>query len=457
MSQPGQSSLGVQLGWGAGSFATGTLYNGLALFGLFFLTSVVGIEPVVAGLLLFVTKLYDAFTDPLMGVISDRTRHPWGARRPYLFLGALLLGPSFALLFSLGPMESTLLTLLLVGGVLILHATAYTIFSVPYMAMPPVLALDYDARTRLMSFRVLFLMGGILISSYLGPKIVSWAGEGERGYLLMGLIFAGVSMAAGLVAFFTTAGHDPLRDKPVGDQPQLLSQLLLQFKTIAGNGPFMQLMAVKLCKLVALASVLASTPYLFRYVLEFSTGQIGNYLLVFSVCGVVSIPFWRLLMARFGKRDIFIVICLWYAAAVSSWFFWTPQEAGYLMYVRALFIGFASTGTLLAGLALLPDTMEYGSLTTGTVNDGAYSGVFTTIEKLSGALGPLIVGALLSAFGLIKGQVAAADQPESALFAVRVAASLVPAALSLAAIPILWRYSLTREQLQTLRTAASQA
>ena len=52
---------------------------------------------------------------------------------------------------------------------------------------------------------------------------------------------------------------------------------------------------------------------------------------------------------------------------------------------------------------------------------------------------------------------AAADQPESALFAVRVAASLVPAALSLAAIPILWRYSLTREQLQTLRTAASQA
>ena len=457
MKPANQAGLGVQLGWGAGSFATGTLYNGLALFGLFFMTSIIGIEPVVAGLLLFVTKIYDAVTDPLMGVISDRTRHRWGARRPYLLLGSLLLGPSFAALFAIGPLESTLATLALVGLVLLLHASAYTVFSVPYMAMPPVLARDYDARTRLMSFRVLFLMGGILTSSYLGPKIVTWAGEGAGGYFWMGITFAGVAMAAGLVAFLTTAGHDEPSAPAEAGQRKLLAQLLAQFRTIAGNTPFLQLMAVKLCKLVALASVLASTPYLFRYVLNMSTGQIGNYLLVFSICGVVSIPFWRALMGRFGKRDIFGVICIWYAVAVSSWFFWSPQEAAYLMYVLALFIGFASTGTLLAGLALLPDTMEYGSLTSGGSNDGVYSGVFTTIEKLSGALGPLIVGALLSGFGLIKGQVAAADQPESALFAVKVAASLVPAALSLLAIPILLRYRLTRDQLEQLRAAANPA
>jgi len=246
-----------------------------------------------------------------------------------------------------------------------------------------------------------------------------------------------------------------VRAHPPGDDDvPITGQLLAQFRRIAGNGPFMLLMAVKLCKLVALASVLASTPYLFRYVLGFSTGQIGNYLLAFSLSGLASIPFWQALMRRFGKRDVFILICTWYALAVASWFVWTPAEAGYWLYVRALFIGFASTGTLLAGLALLPDTMEYGRLTSGADNDGVYSGVFTTVEKLSGAIGPLIVGGLLSAFGLVTGQVAAAEQPESALLAVRVAASLVPAALSLLAIPVLLRYRLTAERLRTLRAAA---
>lgn len=451
------AGLGAQLGWGAGSLGTGTLYNGLALFGLFFLTSIVGIEPVVAGALLFVTKIYDAVTDPLMGAISDRTRHRWGARRPWLLLGAVLLGPSFALLFSIEPLASTAATLGLIGLVLLLHATAYTIFAVPYMAMPPVLARDYDGRTQLMSYRVLFLTGGILASSYLGPKIVTWAGEGATGYFWMGVVYAGFAVVSGLWAFAATAGHDRPGNPPGEDEPPVFTQLFDQFRSIAGNRPFLLLMAVKLCKLVALASVLASTPYLFRYVLGFSTGQIGNYLLAFSLSGLASIPFWRALMRRYGKRDVFILICAWYALAVASWFIWTPDEAGYWLYVRALFIGFASTGTLLAGLALLPDTMEYGSLTSGADNDGVYSGVFTTIEKLSGAIGPLVVGGLLSAFGLVKGQVAAAEQPESALLAVRVAASLVPAGLSLVAIPILMRYRLTPEQLRDMRAAARPA
>lgn len=454
MSQGKAAGTAVQLGWGVASLGTATLYNGLALFGLFFLTSVVGIEPVVAGALLFVTKLYDAFTDPLMGALSDRTRHRWGARRPYLLAGALLLGPSFALLFGIGPLDSTPATLAVIVAVLLLHATAYTVFAVPYMAMPPFLAADYDGRTQLMAYRVVFLTGGILASSYLGPKIVTWAGEGAAGYRWMGVAYAAVAIVSGLWAFAATAGHDRSGRPPGEGEAPVLAQLAAQFRSIAGNRPFLLLMAVKLCKLVALASVLASTPYLFRYVLGFSTGQIGNYLLAFSLSGLASIPFWRALMRRYGKRDVFILICTWYALAVASWFVWTPAEAEYWLFVRALFIGFASTGTLLAGLALLPDTMEYGRLTSGADNDGVYSGVFTTVEKLSGAIGPLIVGGLLSAFGLVTGPVTATDQPESALLAVRLAASIVPASLSLVAIPVLTRYRLTAEHLRTLRAAA---
>ena len=82
--------------WASGSFATGMLYNAMALFSLFFMTSILGIEAGLAGAIIFISKLFDGVTDPVMGTISDRTRHRWGPRRPYLLAGAFLLGAGVA-------------------------------------------------------------------------------------------------------------------------------------------------------------------------------------------------------------------------------------------------------------------------------------------------------------------------------------------------------------------------
>ena len=186
----------ASIGWGVGSLGTGTVYNALALFGLFYLTTVVGLEPALAGSLFFVTKIYDAFSDPLMGVISDRTRHRLGKRRPYLLAGAFLLGVSFLLIFIIPPLSSTALTVSVVVAALLFHATAYTVFSVPYLAMPAEMTSDYDERTKMMSYRVLFLMLGVTVGSVAGPKIVA-LGEGQVGYRLMAITFATVACLAG--------------------------------------------------------------------------------------------------------------------------------------------------------------------------------------------------------------------------------------------------------------------
>ena len=94
--------LAPTLAWASGSFATGALFNALALFGLFFMTSVLGIAPAVAGTLILIARVYDGIIDPLIGAVSDRTKHRWGPRRIYLLIGALGLGASFISFFSLG-------------------------------------------------------------------------------------------------------------------------------------------------------------------------------------------------------------------------------------------------------------------------------------------------------------------------------------------------------------------
>lgn len=439
------------IGWGVGSLGTGTVYNALALFGLFYLTTVVGLEPALAGSLFFITKLYDAVSDPLMGVISDRTRHRLGKRRPYLLAGALMLGISFLLIFIIPPLSSTALTVTVVVAALLFHATAYTVFSVPYLAMPAEMTSDYDERTKMMSYRVLFLMLGVTVGSVAGPKIVA-LGEGQAGYRWMAITFAVVACFAGFVAYFTT-GRTGSRGLASSDDSSSV-RFADGFQLLLRNRPFLLLVGVKLLQLAALASVLASAPYLFRFVLGLGPSDIGNYLLVFTAAGLLSIPVWRPFIHRYGKRNSYIVSVSLYALAIATWVLWSDAEPDWLIYLRAVAIGFGSTGGLLCGQSLLPDTMEYGRLTSGKDTAGAYSGVFTTTEKLAGALGPLVVGVALSAAGLVKGDVGAEAQPDSAITAVLWLAALLPAALNLATIPVLLRYDLTKQKLADLRVQA---
>ena len=143
---------------------------------------------------------------------------------------------------------------------------------------------------------------------------------------------------------------------------------------------------------------------------------------------------------------------------MSSWFLWRTGESEVFFYARAVGLGFASTGTLLCALALLPDTMEYDRNISGESREGVMSGVFTLVEKASGALGPLLVGLLLQSQGLISTATGeTVEQPESVLFAVKIGMSLMPAVLSLACIPFLLLYRLDEKMLQQSRTISSRA
>lgn len=458
---PEKARLGAELAWASGSFATGALFNGMALFALFFMTTFLAIEPAVAGTILLIIRLYDGIIDPLIGTISDRTNHRWGPRRIYLLIGAIGMGVSFALFFnqptggdSGGSISTAAMTLI----ILMLYSTAYSVFSIPYLAMPPEIAPSYDGRTRLMSFRVFFQLAGVTAGSVGAPFLIKLAGGDLEGYQMMGLVLGILATSLCLVVFVGAAYLPPsVRPKPVpfDGVGKLLASPFVDTARVFGNAPFRILTLVKLFQLAVLATVLACTPYFFGFVLKLDTGQIGTYFMTFTVAGLIALPIMRHLIARFGKRESYIVLIALYAVALASWYLWEAGESQVWFFARAIAIGALGTGTLLCALSMLPDTMEYDRLQSKQSREGVISGVFTFVEALAGAIGPFLIGIILQAQGLVQGRGPDIVQPQSVLDAVQIGVSLVPAVLCLLAIPLLLRYRLDEAILVKMRAEAA--
>lgn len=439
-----------ELSWAVGSIATGAVTNAIAIFGLIFLNAHVGLEAGLAGLLIFATKMYDAVSDPIMGRISDNWQGTKGRRAPFLCWGALLLGVSLFFFFSLSPM-STIIAIPVVLILLIFISTGYTIFAVPYLAFSPDLAPSYDKRTRLMSFRVFFLMMGVFVGAVLGPKLVY---HDEGGYQIMGALVGVVVVVVGSVAYLGIRKIDAALPVPERDKEsfsQIVRQSAKQFVSVFETKPFAVLTLVKALQFVVLAIVLASSPYFFTFVLKKSGGELGTYMGIFMFSGIIAIPFIRLFIGKIGKRSAYVCFLLLYAIGLLSWYFWTSSQPESWFYFRAVLIGVASTGTLFCALALLPDTMEYDRLTSGQSREGTISGVFTLVEKVASAFGPLLVGVLLQTTGLITSRDQLTVQPEQALNVIHLTASVIPAVITLICIPVLLKYRLTAEMLEDLQ------
>lgn len=459
--QPGPLRLGPQLVWASGSFATGALFNAMALFGLFFMTSVLGVSPALAGTILLVARIYDGVIDPLIGAVSDRTRHRWGPRRIYLLIGALGLGLSFALFFNLGRIGfGEVSAAFMVTAALLLYSTAYSIFAIPYLAMPPEMAPDYQSRTRLMSYRVGFLLAGVLAGSAGAPMLVKWAGGDQAGYEVMGITLGIAATVLGLVVFWGAARLPQSPVPPRAAEVNVLALLASPFTDMAkvlSNAPFGVLTAVKLCQLAVLSTVLACSPYFFSLVLKVDQNVIGQYYLAFGLAGLASVPLYRAVIGRLGKRTAYLGLIALYGLGLASWYLWQPGEPQGLFYARAIVIGSLSTGTLLCALAMLPDTMEYDRLVSGQSREGTMSGAFTFVENVAGALGPFLIGLMLEANGLVRGAGPQVAQPAAVLEAIKLGVSLVPAAFCVVAMVLLLRYRLTAERLMELRATTGLA
>lgn len=190
--------------WGIGSLGTTTMISALSSLYLFFLVGVVGMSPALAGLLIFISKIVDMVSDPVMGWVSDRTNTRWGRRRPYMFVASFACALALILLFSVPTNSSNFPIAFYVEFALIFYAIALTAFNVPYLAMPAEMTNDYHERSNLMSYRAVFLVGGGFMGAAVAGALLKTLGGGADAYRTVGYVLAGVTFLAMFISVIGT-------------------------------------------------------------------------------------------------------------------------------------------------------------------------------------------------------------------------------------------------------------
>ena len=289
----------TMIAWGIGTLGPVTVLTATNALLLRFLTDFYGLAAGVAATLIAVSKFYDAFADVGMGVISDRTKTRMGRRRPYLILGAVLLAVSIVAIFAAPNFASETTRLAYMAAILVFYATAYTVFNVPYMAMPGEMTRTYHERSELMRWRVYAVGLAIIIATALGPKLLDLFGGGEQAYAKMALVFAPIVIGAGVIAFLGTARAPSAAH--VGTHYTIGQQI----RSAAGNRPFVILVLVKFITLMSLGTQ-SIFPFFFERILGVPNSVLGTYFLCQSIMFLIAPSLWLWVSARFGKKATFL-------------------------------------------------------------------------------------------------------------------------------------------------------
>jgi Na+/melibiose symporter-like transporter len=423
--------------------ATGAFGTVPGLMLLPYLTDSLGITALAAGFIVFAPKAWDVVLNPIAGRISDRTVDPRGPRRPWLLRAGLALAVAFALLFAAPAMGSKVVE---AGWVLVCFlacATAYGFFQVPYVAMPAELTSSYDERTRLMTWRVAILAFTIMLAGATAPLIRDAVG-GRAGYRVMGVAMA-LIIAVGVVGAY--AGT---RRAPIGAVQPGPGTLRDQLRLVAGARDFRLLLTTFVVQALGAGCMLAGVDYLATDVLD-RKGASTVLFVCFVGPALLLTPAWSALGARLGKKRGYLISSLVLAAGAVLAV--TARSAPFGLVVAAVaLVGVGYAGAQVFPLAMLPDAAAIDARRTGSSRVGVYTGVWTAGETLGLALGPGLFALMLALGGYRSSTDGDVAQPDSALTAITLGFSVLPALLVVASLAWLARYTLGSDQVDETQT-----
>lgn len=421
--------------FGAGSLGTG-VYSALpGVLLLFFLTDVLGVAPAWASFAIVLPKLWSIVCDPLVGRHSDQYRGRHGSRAPYLLAGALGCTATFAALFAV---PAALDGKAALGYVMIVYAlavTAYSVYSVPYVTLPAEMSADPQERTRIVAVRMGFMFVGALVGSAAAPALVALFGGGREGYSIMALVLAGLAGASALIAW-SVARRLPNSVGTPNDAGQPPAALSGAWTVPLRNRPFVALLGAYGCIAAAIATLTAGMPYLVRHVIHGDESRLALFFSFFVLASIGGLAAWTHVASRLGKERALIASAVLLGAACIPLAL-HPSTMTLLMTAVA-------AGLAVGGLQLLPFALLTDHVRSEIGRAGAYTGIWTAVEKAGLAIGPLVVGALLAVGGFeASSGTSPTPQPAEALIAIRLAVSAAPALLLVGAL-VLQRLSKRR-------------
>ncbi|MDQ0644081.1 MFS transporter [Microbacterium murale] len=427
---------------GTGGYAT---LPGLVL--TYFLTDNLGVAALAAGLIVTSAKVWDVVIDPLIGAASDRQLARTGSRRGFMVVGALTLPIFFALTFAVppswGPVASAICVLLAFLGT----ATSFSLFQVPYVALPAELTRSYDERTRLLGWRVVVLTAAILLFGAGGPMLRRATGDPVTGYLLMGIV-AGVAIGIGMLIASRTAAAAAAAPSATPPVPvSLRTQYLSGFRALQRSLPFRALLGTFLLQALATGTMLAGAQYVATWVLR---DESAVEVLFIALVGpaLIATPAWTVIANRIGKERSFLAASILFliASATITFAVWAP---GSWIYASVAVAGVAYAGLQSLPMSMLPDVISHDERATGPGQAGTFTGIWTAGETIGFALGATAVSLMLASTGYISSVAGASVvQPDAAVAGIVLSFSILPAVLMALSLVPLSRYRLRRHDIE---------
>jgi glycoside/pentoside/hexuronide:cation symporter, GPH family len=453
-----QIPFGQKLAFGSGMLANQMFPAALGVF-LVVLVQGLGFSPLSWGFIFFAPRVFDAITDPIMGFISDNTRSKWGRRRPYVFIGAIMLGLSYVAMWQLYRENSLTFNFVYFMGMSLVFYLALTIFSVPYVAMGYEMSDDFHERTSIMAISQFIGQWAWVIAPWFwvilyDKDIFATPDVGVR-YLSVWVAIP-CSVCAILPAIFikSTSTVDRTDFKPI-DLKSVGSSLsdILQSTKEAFAIPQFRKLAFATFLVFNSFNIIASFTFfiIVHYLFSGNADAAGLWPALHGCIGAVVttflvIPIVAAVSKRIGKKRAFIISqSISVVGYILFWFLFIPGKP-YLFLLALPFHSFGIGGLFTLMMSMTADVCDIDELNTGRRREGILGAVYWWMVKFGNAFAGLLGGLIMSLVGFNTDAVS-----ESAMTGLRISYSLLPIVGVLGAIWIMWDYDVTEEQAANVR------
>ncbi|MGL2993428.1 MFS transporter [Flavobacterium sp. TSSA_36] len=455
-------AMGQKIAFGLGMLANQMFPAALGIF-MVVLVQDLGFPAWMWGILFFLPRIFDAFLDPIMGFISDNTRSKWGRRRHYVFMGAIIMGISFVIMWQLYRENGLNFNFLFFLFWSFFFYLGLTIFSVPYVAMGYEMSDDFHERTSIMAVSQWIGQWAWVIAPWFWVFMYDqkWFPNADTATRTLA-IWVGVScmilamVPAVFITSKSTVNETSFTPLTMNNLKESLKTIISSFKEAFKSVPFRKLCLATFLIFNAFNTVASFSFFIVVYYLfNGDVAEAGIWPTLFGSVGALAttfmvIPIVAWLSKKMGKKDAFMISQgISILGYILLWFLFVPGKP-YLFLIALPFFSFGIGSLFTIMMSMTADVCDVDELQSGKRREGIFGAIYWWMVKFGFAIAGLLTGVIMTLVGFDPD---AATQTDTAITGLRLFYSGIPMFGTLLAMWIMRDYDLSEEKAREIKAA----
>lgn len=409
--------------YGIGALGKDLAYAIVSSYLMIYFTDAIGLNPAFVGVLFLVARMWDAFNDPMMGMVVDNTRSKWGKFRPWILIGTVVNAAVVVFLFKKPNLEGNALYVYY-SVMYILWGMTYTIMDIPYWSMIPSLSSDKEEREKISVIPRIFASSAWLLMGAFGLSLIDKLGNGNeiKGYELLAIGVAVIFVIATLITVFNVKEQVEVKNNT---EKVNFRQTL---NIIRKNDQLLVFIGIVLAYNLAMQLAGGAAIYYFKYVAgKESLFSLYSFFKVAEIGGLMLFP---VVTRKIGRQQVFRMATILPMFGLITLFISgliAPQSILFIS-VSAVLLNLGSGFLLGSTTVMLADIVDYGEYKLGSRNESIIFSAQTLLVKLASALSGWLIGVGLSLIGYVAG---AAVQSNITIIGIRVIMTIIPSIVAL--------------------------